>query len=376
MKINVAVSSTVPLTTRMRQVCSMFDCPASAKTSREWAGELPIEDRAWQIGLIVGPSGCGKTTIARQLFGEPATLTWPENASVIDGFSRDLSIEDVASACSAVGFNTIPSWLRPHAVLSNGEKFRVELARLLVERVEGVLIVDEFTSVVDRQVAQIGSHAVQKYVRKREALRFVAASCHYDIVDWLQPDWILEPASMAFAWRSLQRRPSLELEIKRAPWSLWRVFAPYHYLTAELHKAARCFAAYVKGQPVAFAAMLPIPVSNGARAGEVIWRVSRMVTLPDWQGLGIAFVLMEELGSAYAAIGKRMRTYPAHPSFVRTFQRNAKWRQTKEAGVISQNKTSAAFSNQSFGDRPCAVFEYAGGAKMTEREARRLIATG
>ena len=39
---------------------------------------------------------------------------------------------------------------------------------------------DEFTSVVDRQVAQIGAHAIQKYVRKH-GRQFVAVSCHYDI---------------------------------------------------------------------------------------------------------------------------------------------------------------------------------------------------
>jgi hypothetical protein len=65
------------------------------------------------------------------------------------------------------------------------------------------LLVDEFSSVVDRQVAKIGAHAVQKWVR-RNARQFVAVSCHYDIVDWLRPDWVLEPATMSFRWESLR----------------------------------------------------------------------------------------------------------------------------------------------------------------------------
>ena len=74
---------------------------------------------------------------------------------MIDDFSKALSIEQITQACSGVGFNTIPSWMKPYAVLSTGEKFRVELARHLVEGGE-LIVVDEFTSVVDRQVAQIG----------------------------------------------------------------------------------------------------------------------------------------------------------------------------------------------------------------------------
>src|SRR5439155_19760773 len=50
-------------------------------------------------------------------------------------------------------------------------------------------IFDEFTSVVDRTVAQIGSAAVAKTIR-RSGKQLVAASCHYDVIEWLQPDWI------------------------------------------------------------------------------------------------------------------------------------------------------------------------------------------
>jgi len=106
---------------------------------------------------------------------------------------------DIANVCQAVGFNTIPSWLKPYHVLSNGEKFRVELAKRLIESDE-MIIFDEFTSVVDRQVAKIASHAVQKYIRKNKK-QFVAISCHYDVIDWLQPDWIYDTAHHTFQWR-------------------------------------------------------------------------------------------------------------------------------------------------------------------------------
>lgn len=370
MRVDVEVQSELALTPRMRQVCAMFDAPPSEKLSRRWTGDIPLDVKPWQIGLIVGPSGAGKSTIARQMFGEESRPAWHGERSVIDCFDSSLSVEDVTAACGAVGFNTIPAWLRPYGTLSNGERFRVDLARVLSEPHDGMRWVDEFTSVVDRQVACIGSHAVAKYIRKRPGAQFVAVGCHYDVIDWLQPDWILEPATMTLTWRSLQRRPGVDVEIKRCSRSLWSLFAPYHYMSAELSTSATCFALYVSGRPVAFAGVLPLPVSRGQRTGEAIRRVSRVVTLPDWQGLGLAFVLIESIGAAYTSLGARFRNYPAHPAFVRSHARSSRWRQLKQAGVHSAGNSAG-----NMGGRPCAVFEYVGPA-IDERQARRLIARG
>lgn len=366
MKINLDVETTISRSMRARQVEALFDVPAQEKSKLNWTGNVPIEERPWNVGLIVGPSGCGKSTVAKHLFGDHfhPELQWGA-PSVLDDFKPDLSVADIGAACSSVGFNTVPAWLRPHAVLSNGEKFRVELARRMLE-LEDPIVVDEFTSVVDRQVAQVGSHAVAKFVRKH-GRRFVAVSCHHDIVDWLQPDWVLEPATMTFTWRSLQRRPSLEVEVAEVEYETWRLFAPYHYLSADLNKACRSFALLVNGQPVAFAGILSFPHPKV----KDIRRCSRLVTLPDWQGLGLAFVLIDHLSAAYKRQGFRMRTYPAHPMLVRSFAKQKSWSARKEPGVFSAilGKTTTigeGLKQGAFGGRPCAVFEYVGPAASEE----------
>src|SRR5262252_9264165 len=210
-RIDCVVESAISRSARARQLEAMFDVPAAEKCRLAWNGDVPFDVKPWHVGLIVGPSGCGKSTIARHLFDVPAAFDW-RGKSVIDDFDKRFSIEDIARVCQAVGFNTIPAWLRPYGVLSTGERFRVSIARALLELPDPIVI-DEFTSVVDRQVAQIGAHAVQKYVRSNQR-QFVAVSCHYDIVDWLQPDWIFEPATMQYTAREgLQRRPSLDVSI-------------------------------------------------------------------------------------------------------------------------------------------------------------------
>lgn len=366
-RVNIVVESPFERSVRIQQLEAMFDVPPAESSRLEWHGELPIEDVPWHVGLIVGPSGCGKSTLLKNVFGEPQDFRW-RHPSVIDDFGRDQSMEEITKVCSAVGFNTVPAWMRPYGVLSGGEKFRVELARRLLEAREPIVI-DEFTSVVDRQVAKIGSHAVQKYVR-REGKRVVCASCHFDIIDWLQPDWIFEPGTMTFRRRSLRQRPELNCQISYVPHAAWNVFAPFHYLTANLHRGARCYALFVDGQIASIAGMLrrPHPVAKN------VMGCSRLVTLPDWQGLGLAMVLVGKLGAAYRALGERMRCYPAHPSLISAYKRSNDWKCVKKGGDFSpkQGKTSGMGSTGAMGGRPCAVFEY-DGPPSDKLEAMKLI---
>jgi ABC-type lipoprotein export system ATPase subunit len=362
-RIDLAVETRISTSVRAAQVSSMFDLPAQQKARLEWHGELPIEAKPWNVGLIVGPSGSGKSTILREIFGEPAAFDWA-GASVIDDFDRRHSVDDVAQICQAVGFNTIPAWLRPYRVLSNGEKFRVDLARRLLGGGE-LIACDEFTSVVDRQVARIGSHAVQKFIRKA-GRRFVAATCHYDLEDWLQPDWVLEPATMTFRWRAVQRRPGLECSIHRAPYDAWAQFARFHYLTADLHRSARCYVLSVDGHPAAFAAVLYRP---HPRVSD-IYGMSRLVTIPDYQGLGLAFALCDRVAAAYRTAGKRYHAYPAHPGLIRSFDRSPVWALERKPGMIG--RSASGIESLSRGGRPCAVFVYVGPG-MPRQDAERLI---
>ena len=376
-QIDFTVETMLDRTPRVKQLSGMFDVPAQEKLSHHWVGEVPLGDREWNVGVIVGPSGAGKSSVKRQMFGEDRVFEW-QAASVIDDFDPALSIEDIAAVCSAVGFNTIPSWMKPYGVLSTGEKFRADLARHLIEG-DDTVVIDEFTSVVDRQVAQIGSHAVQKYIRKT-GKRFVGVTCHYDVIDWLQPDWMLEPATMTFQWRLLQRRPALAVEVARVGYEAWQLFAPFHYLTNELHRSAACFVLFVEGVPASFAGIIHRPHSKV----DDIKGVSRLVTLPDYQGLGLAMILADTLGAAHTAMGHRLHTYPAHPSLVRAFDRSKYWAMHKKPGVFSPTlgetstmrnvRRDVEGKKWTMGSRPCAVFEYRHrGDPMDVDQARALI---
>lgn len=186
-------------TFRVASVLGKFDIRTAIIRER-FQGNIDIEGKDWNIGVIYGASGTGKSTIARELF--PKEFHEPfkyEAESVLDDMPKNCSVEDVTKMFNAVGFSSPPSWLKPYSVLSNGEKMRVDLARAILQD-QKFIVFDEFTSVVDRQVAKIGSLALQKAVR-RMGKQFVAVTCHKDVLEWLQPDWEFCTDTMSFFLR-------------------------------------------------------------------------------------------------------------------------------------------------------------------------------
>ena len=231
--MHIVVSSPIVESPRVQQVRGIFDLPTEKTSRLEWDVDLPLSERPWNVGLIVGPSGCGKSTVARHLFVDALERQaplheWPTDRSVLDAFPESLPIKEVVELLSSVGFSSPPAWLRPFGVLSTGQQFRVGLARLLAAAEAGhIVVVDEFTSTVDRTVAQVGSAALARTVRRRQQ-QFVAVTCHEDVETWLQPDWVLRPAEGRFAWRLLQRRPAVALTVVRCQASAWPLFASHH----------------------------------------------------------------------------------------------------------------------------------------------------
>jgi ABC-type ATPase involved in cell division/GNAT superfamily N-acetyltransferase len=352
---NHIVESDYKASFRTEKVVGMFDVPVQKKLSRQWEVNIPIEEKEWQIGLIVGASGSGKTTLAKRLFGKASYhkgFRWSK-PSLLDDFSEKLDVKDITDALSHVGFSSPPAWLLPFKVLSNGEKFRAEIARLVLEGGD-LSVLDEFTSVVDRTVAKIGSHAMQKFVRRGKG-KFVAVSCHYDIAEWLQPDWIYDVSTETFSWGCL-RRSAIEVEVFQCHSKAWRIFRGHHYLSRDLNPSAKCFIAMIEGQPAGFCSVLPFPHATA----KGIRKEHRTVVLPDFQGIGLGVRLSECVGQHYRDQGLRFRSVTSHPAMIGHRARSLLWKMDRPPSRLPKAGRTGNRKMVTSSKRLTASFEYFG----------------
>lgn len=335
-----------------KHVLKMYDVPFGERNVVKIKNNIKLPEK-WNIGLIYGPSGSGKTTILSQ-FGKVKKFEW-DNKAVISNF-KTIPVEEAVNILSAVGFSSVPAWLRPYSVLSNGEKFRVDIARAIAESNDEPILIDEFTSVVDRTVAAAASNALNKYVKGTNK-KIVLASCHADILEWLRPDWLYSPADgiMSYSERNL-RRPQICLKVFRAKYEAWSLFKEHHYLSADLNKAAALFLFYWNDVPIACVCVLPFPHEHVKNA----WRASRTVVLPDYQGLGIGTAISDFIGSVIKAGGGRYYSRTTHPAMIahRT-KRPEMWRVTLVGKVAEQGESSGCKAWKQ-DNRECYSFEYIG----------------
>ncbi|MFJ8934043.1 hypothetical protein ACIRLA_46510 [Streptomyces sp. NPDC102364] len=347
MKVTVDQSCPDATTYRAARVKSLFNVEDATRFTHTAA--LDIDDTDWRIGIIVGPSGSGKTSLGRRVFGPDAmweNLDWPDDAPIVDAIAPDGDFDAVTAALGAVGLGDVPAWLRPYRVLSNGERFRADLARLIAEHPAQV-VVDEFSSVVDRQIARVGAGAFAKSWRRTTG-QAVLLSCHYDILDWVQPDWVYETDTATFTRGSVQyRRPRIEVDIRQGGWGLWPYFEPHHYLKMPLMVAGRCYVAFIDGEPIAHLGMATSYL-NTRNGPAVEARACRMVVLPEWQGAGVGMRFLNEccrLQHAGEGVlpGRRMTTrfHTSHPHLNAALRRDPKWRQMSAALHGASKKTSS-----------------------------------
>ena len=314
-KNEMVVSSSVEQDSITEQIGKIFDYQFQGEVSEKIS--VPIFPKQFEIGLIVGSSGSGKSTILKKCFGEEEHIEWDNKKSIASHFG---SFDEASNKFGAVGLNSIPTWLKPYCVLSNGEKFRADLARRL--KTGGVI--DEFTSVVNREVAISCSCAIEKYIRKNKLSNIVFCSCHDDIIPYLQPTWIYNTDKHEFYNGRYLCRPKINIKISPCGRNAWDMFKRHHYLSGDLNNASTCYLATYKDIPIAFVALLALPGRDVKHA----WREHRVVVMPDYQGMGIGNKISETIAQSYIEKGCRYFAKTSNPRMGEHRQNSEKWRPT------------------------------------------------
>lgn len=334
------------------EISKAFDFDFDGSTTFEVPSLTP-PDTDYAIGLIVGPSGSGKSTLLKQ-FGDDEEVVWERSRAICSHFKTS---EEAQNRLSGVGFNSIPAWMRPYHQLSTGEQFRADMAR----RLDDGAVIDEFTSVVDRTVAKSCANAVRRYIRANDLNRVTFASCHYDIMDWLEPDWVFDAGRGQYL-TGRWLRPEIKLDVLPCSTAPWSMFRDHHYLSRDLSHFARRWIAVWNDVPVGFASALAFP--NGYIKNA--WREHRTVILPDYQGLGIGIRLSDCIGEMFIQQGYKYFSKTAHPRMGDYRNASTKWRGTYRNGkprkdyLTTSTLTKEDKHKRNHANRICYCHEYVG----------------
>lgn len=136
---------------------------------------------------------------------------------------------------------------------------------------------------------------------------------------------------------------------------MWAYFKGHHYLNATLNKAAHTYAGFWGDSLVAFGGVLPFPHGHIKHG----WRESRIVVLPDFQGLGIGMKFSEAIASVYVDAGGRYFSRTAHPRMGHHRDGSPLWKPTSNNRVLQKAGNGANF--RAFDERRlCWSHEYIG----------------
>jgi len=293
----LTLASPVATSFRATKAANSLDIDSEKKSIHHFEVQADLET-PYNIGLIVGASGSGKTTLAKHIYGDKCfndilDMTKP----VIDQFPDSMSYDEIAAMLCGVGLTAVPCWIRPAYTLSNGQRARAECALQMARDDIEIIIIDEWTSVVDRTVAKVMSHCIQKHARKT-GKRIVLLSCHYDVIEWLNPDWVIDANKQQYInrrslWRDFKRTEQLEFEIKEIGKDSWRYFSKYHYLSDNLPGGIiKTYGLFHGVNQIGFQCFANYVPHRGN--GPMKMHSNRTVIHPDYAGLGMGIMLINK----------------------------------------------------------------------------------
>lgn len=197
--------------------------------------------------------------------------------------------------------------------------------------------------------------------------RFIAVSCHFDIIDWLMPDWIFNTNDMTFRVCGEQKknRPECKLRLYEvtsveAKRKYWKMFARYHYLSHSHNFAARVFVGTLNDEVCMYTSILPFPHPTVKNT----WKEHRTVVLPDYQGIGLSRYSSDFIGEMLKNNGKHYITTTSNPARIATLKKSSKWICTR-IGRASKGSNNGKIQNKhkqgsTSSERITASFKYVG----------------
>jgi ABC-type lipoprotein export system ATPase subunit/GNAT superfamily N-acetyltransferase len=196
LKCHVEFSTKAEVTERTLAICEAFGLGVDEAKRFVVFDSFSLDFRRGDLVYVTGDSGGGKTLLLKAFkdyFGDEAIelsdLQVDPEETLIEGVGKD--VKEAIEILSLCGLNDAFLFLRKYKELSDGQKYRYKLAKLVDCLDKTVWLVDEFCASLDRVMARVVAYLFQKVARKF-GKTVIVATTHDDLTDDFQPDIIVK----------------------------------------------------------------------------------------------------------------------------------------------------------------------------------------
>jgi len=269
------------------------------------------------IVYITGDSGSGKSVLLRAIKEDLgaeaidiADVKVEADKPLIDTVGK--TFNEGLELLSRVGLNDAFLFIRRYRELSDGQKYRYKIAKL-IESDKQWWIMDEFCSTLDRDTAKIVAFNVQKLARKL-GKAVIVATTHTDLFEDLKPSVHIhkrfgKEIEVKYYPNEINRECSLvkEMHIEEGTLRDYKKLANFHYRDSKGIPCCQKVFVLKRGEEICGAIVYrspPIATFGRKKAlgrtlsikelNEKVTTISRVVVHPKYRTIGLGIKLVRE----------------------------------------------------------------------------------
>ena len=309
----------------------------------EWEKFIVYDNVELKIGptditLITGDSGSGKSVLLKALekdIKQDMGLSYININDILPIIGKPLietvgkTLEESLELLSKVGLNDAFLFLRSNEQLSDGQKYRYKIAKMMESKAQ-FWVMDEFAATLDRDTAKIVAYNLQKLARQ-QGKAVLAATTHTDLLGDLNPSVHIhkrfgKEITVNYYTNEPARECSLvgEMKVVEGATEDWRKLACFHYRSHKIAGPRKIFRlkrkdelcgviVYCYPPPTCFGRRLVLPKMSMKELNEKLSIISRVVVHPKYRTIGLGVKLVRETlakaGTPYVEMPAVMAKY-------------------------------------------------------------------
>jgi len=316
---NISYETTVKLTPRALVVAEAFGLGVD-EAQKFTVLDTELKIAPTDIVYITGDSGSGKSVLLRALrkdLGEEAVdlneVIVETDKPLIETVGN--TVEEGLELLSKVGLNDAFLFLRTYGQLSDGQKYRYRIAKL-IESGKQWWLMDEFAACLDRDTATIIAFNLQKIARQ-QGKAVIAATTHSDLLEDLNPSVLVHKRfGKEIQVKYFQNKPTSEcslvkeMRIEQGTIKDWHSLSSFHYrghLVAGPRKVFRLMRGeelcgvivYCYPPPSCFGRRLVLPHMSMQELNKKLSIINRVVIHPKYRTISLGSrIIRDTLTSA------------------------------------------------------------------------------